>query len=44
MLLALKLALTPLLITATALAGRRWGAEVSGWLIGLHLTSVTRLS
>lgn len=39
MLLALKLALTPLLIIAAALAGRRWGSEVSGWLIGLPLTS-----
>jgi hypothetical protein len=39
MLLALKLALTPVLIIAAALAGRRWGAEPSGWLIGRRLTS-----
>lgn len=39
MLLALKLTLTPLLIVATTLAGRRWGAAVGGWLAGLPLTS-----
>ena len=37
--LALKLLLTPLLIGLTSLAGRRWGPRVSGWLIGLPLTS-----
>lgn len=37
--LVLKLALTPLLIVGASLAGRRWGAAVSGWLIGLPLTS-----
>lgn len=37
--LALKLLLTPLLIGAVTLAGRRWGAIVSGLLIGLPLTS-----
>lgn len=37
--LALKLLLTPLLIGLTSLAGRRWGPGVSGWLIGLPLTS-----
>jgi len=37
--LALKLFLTPLLIALTSLAGRRWGPAVSGWLIGLPLTS-----
>ena len=39
MILALKLLLTPLLITAATLTGRRWGPAVSGWLIGLPLTS-----
>ena len=37
--LALKLLLTPLFIGLASLAGRRWGARVSGWLIGLPLTS-----
>jgi hypothetical protein len=37
--LALKLVLTPLLIGAASLAGRRWGPAVSGWLVGLPLTS-----
>jgi hypothetical protein len=37
--LALKLILTPTLIGAVSLAGRRWGPGVSGWLIGLPLTS-----
>lgn len=35
----LKLVLTPLLITGATLAGRRWGQAVSGWLVGLPLTS-----
>ena len=35
----LKLVLTPLLIGAASLAGRRWGQAVSGWLVGLPLTS-----
>jgi hypothetical protein len=35
----LKLLLTPLLITAATLTGRRWGPAVSGWLIGFPLTS-----
>ena len=39
MVLALKLILTPLLIAAATLAGRRWGPGVSGWLVGLPLTS-----
>ena len=39
MILALKLILTPLLIAAATLAGRRWGHRVSGWFIGLPLTS-----
>ena len=37
--LALKLTLTPILIAVASLAGRRWGPAVSGWLIGLPLTS-----
>ncbi|HEV2236287.1 MAG TPA: hypothetical protein VGR57_06455, partial [Ktedonobacterales bacterium] len=37
--LALKLILTPTLIGAVTLVGRRWGPGVSGWLIGLPLTS-----
>ena len=39
MILALKLFLTPVLIAAVSLAGRRWGPGVSGWLIGFPLTS-----
>ncbi|MGO9309830.1 MAG: hypothetical protein ACLQDL_12490 [Spirochaetia bacterium] len=39
MILLLKLTLTPLLIAAATLAGRRWGPGVSGWFIGLPLTS-----
>jgi hypothetical protein len=39
MILALKLVLTPLLIAAATMAGRRWGTGVSGWLVGLPLTS-----
>jgi len=35
----LKLALTPLLIAAASLAGRRWGPAVGGWFVGLPLTS-----
>src|SRR6266567_9335580 len=37
--LLLKLLLTPLFILIITLAGRRWGALVSGWLVGLPLTS-----
>lgn len=37
--LALKLVLTPLLVGAASLAGRRWGAAVGGWLIGIPFTS-----
>jgi hypothetical protein len=36
---AFKLFVTPLLIGAVTLAGRRWGAITSGLLIGLPLTS-----
>jgi hypothetical protein len=37
--LVLKLVLTPALIGTASLAGRRWGPAVSGWLVGLPLTS-----
>ena len=37
--LALKVVLTPALIGAASLAGRRWGPAVSGWLVGLPFTS-----
>ena len=37
--LALKLVLTPALIGAASLAGRRWGTAVGGWLIGIPFTS-----
>jgi hypothetical protein len=37
--LALKLVLTPLLVGAASLAGRRWGSAVGGWLIGIPFTS-----
>lgn len=39
MLLALKLVLTPSVIVAASLAGRRWGGAVSGWIVALPLTS-----
>ena len=35
----LKLLLVPTFIGIVSLAGRRWGPTVSGWLIGLPLTS-----
>ena len=37
--LLLKLLLTPTLLGLVSLAGRRWGPAVSGWIIGLPLTS-----
>jgi hypothetical protein len=37
--LVLKLVLTPALVGAASLAGRRWGPAVSGWFVGLPLTS-----
>ncbi|MFI5277868.1 MAG: hypothetical protein ACHQ1E_11410, partial [Ktedonobacterales bacterium] len=37
--LVLKLTLTPILIGIASLAGRRWGPAISGWLVGLPLTS-----
>lgn len=39
MLLLMKLTLTPLFVGMIALVSRRWGTMVSGWLIGLPLTS-----
>ena len=39
LLFVFKLLLTPLLIGLVSLAGRRWGPGISGWLIGLPLTS-----
>jgi len=38
-LLTLKLILAPLIIGGASLAGRKWGHSVSGWLIGLPLSS-----
>ena len=38
-LLTLKLILAPVIIGGTSLAGRRWGPAVSGWLVGMPLTS-----
>lgn len=38
-LLILKLILAPIIISSASLAGRKWGSTVSGWLIGLPLTS-----
>ncbi len=37
--LLLKLVLTPFLTGLVSLVGRRWGPVVSGWLVGLPLTS-----
>ena len=37
--LALKLILAPIIIGSASLAGRRWGPSVSGWIVGLPLTS-----
>ncbi|HLX19407.1 MAG TPA: hypothetical protein VKR23_04580 [Gaiellaceae bacterium] len=39
MVIALKLVLAPAVMVGATLAGRRWGNAVSGWLIGLPLTS-----
>lgn len=39
MILALKLVLTPAVMVGATLAGRRWGNAVTGWLVGLPLTS-----
>lgn len=35
----MKLILAPLIIGGASLAGRKWGPAISGWLIGLPLTS-----
>ncbi|GAB4543708.1 MAG: hypothetical protein Fur002_16260 [Anaerolineales bacterium] len=37
--LVLKLLLAPVILGSASLAGRKWGAAVSGWLVGLPLTS-----
>ena len=37
--LLLKVVVTPVLIAAATFAGRRWGDRLSGWLVGLPLTS-----
>ncbi len=37
--LLLKLLVTPTLIGAASLAGRRWGHSISGWLVALPLTT-----
>jgi hypothetical protein len=37
--LLLKLVVTPALIAAATMVGRRWGHALSGWLVGLPLTS-----
>jgi hypothetical protein len=39
MVLALKLVVTPAVMAGATLAGRRYGGAVSGWVIGLALTS-----
>lgn len=38
-LLAIKLIVTPGLVGAASLAGRKWGVAVAGWLVALPLTS-----
>lgn len=35
----LKIILAPIIIGGASLAGRKWGASVSGWIVGLPLTS-----
>jgi len=37
--LALKLILAPIIIGSASLAGRKWGPAVSGWIVGMPLTS-----
>jgi len=39
LILALKLVLTPALIAAATLVGRRFGPSIGGWLVGLPFTS-----
>ncbi|MGE5250860.1 MAG: hypothetical protein ACM3QS_11685 [Bacteroidota bacterium] len=38
-LFVLKLVLAPLIIGSASLAGRKWGSAVSGWLVGMPLTT-----
>lgn len=35
----MKLILAPLIIGSASLAGRKWGSAVSGWLVGMPLTT-----
>jgi hypothetical protein len=37
--LVLKLVMAPVIIGSASLAGRKWGPAVSGWIVGLPLTS-----
>jgi hypothetical protein len=37
--LVLKLILAPIIIGSASLAGRRWGSAVSGWIVGMPITS-----
>ncbi len=37
--LVLKLVLAPVIIGSASLAGRKWGHAVSGWIVGMPLTS-----
>jgi hypothetical protein len=37
--LVLKLVLAPFIIGSASLAGRKWGHAVSGWIVGMPLTS-----
>ena len=37
--LLFKILIAPVLIAAVSLAGRKWGAGISGWLLGLPLSS-----
>ncbi len=37
--LVLKLVLAPVIIGSASLAGRKWGHDVSGWIVGMPLTS-----
>src|SRR5512141_2276324 len=38
-LLVLKWVLAPVIIGSASLAGRKWGPAVSGWIVGMPLTS-----
>jgi hypothetical protein len=37
--LVLKLILAPVIIGSASLAGRKWGPAISGWIVGMPLTS-----